>query len=660
MINKRIFPFGFLFGIVLAALMGADKPSLTAEQMIGIPSIGTVSLSPNGRMVAFDLTTVDWEMNAFVTNIWLMDIKGNPPFAVTRGKSGDFAPSWSPDGRSLAFISLRSGAPQVYVFVPGEGEPTRLFEAPNGVEEFSWSPDGNSLAFLTPETKSKEKEELSKKGFDAFELDDTPPRAQLYLYEISTQKIKPLACGDFHVIGFTWSPDGKRIAFVSSPKRVEIVTWETQTLCVVNNDGSGLECLDFKYHSAYTRRGKPIWSPDGRFLALEVGDITQPELSGLIIQAYDFQAKKSFCMSKSDDQWVSNCCWSADGKNIFYLAPDLQNQQFFSLDVAKKESNRISHFPKISVETYSIAADGRTIAFSASTPSWPEEIFLADINKLDEAKPLTHLHADLENTRICETEEVTWKSSDGLLIYGNIVYPAGYVKGKPYPTVLLIHGGPAGNFDNSFAANYYCPAQYYAGRGYLVFIPNIRGSIGWGSEFLRKNYRDWGGGDFKDLMTGLDRLIERGLANKDRLFVWGGSYGGYMTNWIVTQTNRFKAASSEVSIADLTSLWSVSPIGRLLFRHYFGKTPQEDPDIYSKLSPITYAKNVRTPLLLTQNDKDERVTFEQAIEFYRAVELTGTPVRLFVYPGETHGTRKPNHQLDKLRKTTDLFEKYLK
>jgi len=161
-------------------------------------------------------------------------------------------------------------------------------------------------------------------------------------------------------------------------------------------------------------------------------------------------------------------------------------------------------------------------------------------------------------------------------------------------------------------------------------------------------------------MAGLDDLIRRGLADRDRLVVWGGSYGGFMTNWIVTQTHRFKAAHSEVSISNLQSLWAVSPIGRILCRQYFGKTPLEDPEIYRKLSPLTYAGNVKTPLLLTQNEKDERVPVEQAVEFFRAVQLTGTPVELFVYPGEGHGTMKPNHQLDKLRKTDGWFRKYLR
>jgi len=349
--------------------------------------------------------------------------------------------------------------------------------------------------------------------------------------------------------------------------------------------------------------------------------------------------------------------WSSDGNYIYYLAYYLQNSQFFKLDINKKRAEQISHFPAMEANRFSIAKDGHTMVFSASTPSWPQEIYAGDIKEPDKARIITSLHPELQNTMIFPTEEIKWKGKDGLIIYGNIVYPIGYEKGKKYPTVTLIHGGPAGNFNNSFAASYYCPAQYFAGKGYLVFLPNVRGSIGWGSEFMRKNYRDWGGGDYRDLMAGIDYLVKKGIADEEKLVVWGGSYGGYMANWIVTQTERFKAVHSEVSISNLYSMWSISPIGIILSRLYFGKNPQEDPELYRKLSPITYANRVRTSLLLTQNEKDQRVPVEQALEFYRAVKLTGTPVKLFIYPDEPHPTLQPNHQLDKLRKTEKWFEK---
>ncbi len=655
---------GLAVGLALlvpaSGLAQAAKKPLTLEAMISIKSVGTVALSPSGKTVAFDVTSVDWARNTFTSDVWLADVESGNIFPVTKGPDMNMGPAWSPDSRAVTFLSTRRGKPQLFVFRPGLGEAEPLIEAPGGVQKYAWSPDGKAIAFLTPETPDPERAKARESGFDAFEIDATRPRSQMQLFDVAAKTIKTLVAGDFHIMGFSWSPDGSKLALVTSPKNVEHVTWDFQTLRVVNADGSGLRALDFPYYAAFTRRGEAIWSPDGRYLGLEVGDLKKPELYGHIVQLVDLQTGQVSNASGDTDHFLYNCRWAADGGGIYYVAYHLLNSQIFRLDLKTRTARQLTHFPKMEINAVSFAADGRTIAFSAQTPDRPQEIYVGDINDPDKARRLTDLHPELNATWLGETEEFTWKSTDGLPISGNIVYPLGYAKGQAYPTVTLIHGGPAGNFNNSFAGNYFCPAQYFAGQGYLVYMPNVRGSIGWGSTFLRADIRDWGGGDYRDLISGLDALIARRLADKDRLVVWGGSYGGYMTNWIVTQTSRFKAAHSEVSIADLQSLWSVSPIGRILSRQYFGKTPLEDPDLYRKLSPITYAKNVKTPLLLTQNEKDERVPVEQAVEFFRAVQTTGTPVELYIYPGESHGTMMPNHQLDKLRKTEAWFKKYLR
>jgi dipeptidyl aminopeptidase/acylaminoacyl peptidase len=656
------FTLAVCFLLLSPAVISAQpvRKPLTLEAMLSIKSIGSVAISPSGRTVAFDVTTADWNQNRYTTDVWLADVETGKTFAVTHGPDMNMAVAWSPDGACLTFLSTRRGKPQIFAFRPGFGEAELLVEAPGGVRKYAWSPDGKSIAFLTPEAPDAQKAAQEKAGFDAVAGDTSAPRSQLHLFDVATKTIKVLVAGDFHIMGFSWSPDSSRLAFVTSPKNIEFVTWDSQTLRVVNRDGSGLAALDFPYYAAYTRRGEAIWSPDGRFLGLEVGDVTKPELYNPIIQLYDFATGRRWNASGQTDHFLYNCRWASDGEGIYYIAYDLLNSQIFRLDLKTKTARQMTHFPKIEINALSFAADGRTMAFSASTPDRPQDIYVGDINDADKARRLTDMHPELQTTWLGETEEISWRSADGLQIFGNIVYPLGYVKGKAYPTVTLIHGGPAGNFNNSFAAIYYCPAQYFAGQGYLVYMPDVRGSIGWGSEFMRKDIRDWGGGDYRDLMAGLDTLIARGLADKDRLVVWGGSYGGYMTNWIVTQTNRFKAAHAEVSISDLQSLWSLSPIGRILFRQYFGKTPLEDPEIYRKLSPLTYAARVKTPLLLTQNANDERVAATQALEFYRAVQTTGTPVEYYMYPNETHGTMQPNHQLDKLRKTEAWFKKYLK
>jgi len=651
------------FSIASLAISQPQKSPMTLKQMISLESIGNIALSPSGDWVAFEVTSVDWEKNAYRTHIWLASTDGKRCFPVTHGEAANSDPAWSPDGQVCTFISTRiDNKPQVFVFRPGYGESEPLFEAERGVQEFAWAPDGKSIAFLSPEQPDEQKLGLIKKGFDEVEIDESPPRSHLYLYDLKSREIKTLASGNFHVVGFSWSPDSQRIVFITAPKNLEEIIWGTQTTRMVNADGSSPRILNFNYNAfpIFVKSIKPTWNPDGQSFVIAGGDLNNPELFDPSILIFDLKNDRSFNASGANDHFIYHYPqWSADGRFVYYLAYISQNSQFIKLDPVAQQAEQISHFPEIDIHQFSLAADNQSMVFSGSIPSSPQELYFGDINFPDRARKITNLHPVIEHILIGRQEEIRWQSEDGLMIHGSVIYPIGYENGKKYPTLLLVHGGPLGNYPNAFAAGARCPAQYFAGRGYLVFLPNVRGSIGWGSEFLRKNIRDWGGGDYKDLMTGLDDLIKKDLADKNRLFVWGGSYGGYMTNWIVTHTNRFRAAYSEVSISNLTSWWSTAPVARMSSRMWFVKTPQEDPDLYRKLSPITYAKMMKTPLLMTQNEKDQRAPLTQAIEFYRAVEANGAPVRLFIYPDEPHATVKPIHALDKLMKTEEWFKKYL-
>ncbi|MGZ5498206.1 MAG: TolB family protein, partial [Candidatus Aminicenantales bacterium] len=281
----RRFPFltlGLAIGLMLLTpgpgrAQDGKKP-LTLEGMISIKSVGTVALAPSAKMVAFDVTSVDWARNTFTSDVWLADVESGKCFAVTKGPDMNMGPAWSPDGKALTFLSTRRGKPQLFVFRPGLGEAEPLIEAPGGVQKYAWSPDGKTIAFLTPETPDKDQVKARESGFDASEIDATRPRSQMQIFDIAGKTTKPLVSGDFHIMGFSWSPDGSKLALVTSPKNVEHVTWDFQTLRVVNADGSGLMALEFPYYAAFTRRGEAVWSPDGRYLGLEVGDLKKPEL----------------------------------------------------------------------------------------------------------------------------------------------------------------------------------------------------------------------------------------------------------------------------------------------------------------------------------------------------------------------------------------------
>ncbi len=366
----------------------AKKP-LALEAMLAIPKIGTVALSPSGAWVAFDVTSVDWERNSYKADVWLAEAATGRTYAVTKGPDMNMSPAWSPDGRTLTFLSTRQGgAPQVFAFKPGFGEAEILFKAPGGIVKYAWAPDGKSIAFLTPETPDPEKQKAVAAGFDAYDIDAGAARSQLHVYDLEKGAVKPLVAGDFHIIGFSWSPDGSKLAIVSSPRNCEQVTWQTQTLSVVNSDGGGLKALDFKYHAAYTRAGEAVWSPDGRSVGLEVGDPAKPELYGHIVQVCDLATGKTFNASGAADHFLYNCRWAPDG-GIYYIAYHDMNSQIFRLDVGKREVRQVSHFPKIEINQMSLSADGRTVAFSATTPTRPHDIYIADVDAVDKARRIT-------------------------------------------------------------------------------------------------------------------------------------------------------------------------------------------------------------------------------------------------------------------------------
>jgi dipeptidyl aminopeptidase/acylaminoacyl peptidase len=308
--------------------------------------------------------------------------------------------------------------------------------------------------------------------------------------------------------------------------------------------------------------------------------------------------------------------------------------------------------------TSSFSADGSKLAFGWSNAETPDNVYITSLNQPWAPTRLTNLNPQLANVPMGKSEVVRWKGKDGLEIEGVVVYPVGYEPGKRYPMVVQVHGGPAGAWTETFMAGWYNASQIYAGQGWVVLSPNPRGSSGYGDKFLFANYRDWGGGDFRDIQSGIDYLVQRGIADSTKLAQSGWSYGGYMTAWTLTQTNRFKAVSVGAGLTNMYSMYSTNDLQTLL-EEYFGGEPWNDEQSFRRASAMTYIKQAKTPTIILHGAADTRVPIGQAQELYMGLKKNGIPVELVFFPREPHGLQEPRHQLDKVKREYAFFSKYV-
>ena len=355
--------------------------------------------------------------------------------------------------------------------------------------------------------------------------------------------------------------------------------------------------------------------------------------------------------------------WAPDGGSLYFWSAVRTRAELFNVPVSGGAPRQISD-TKGSLGIFgggapSLSADGRRVAFQWTDLQHPDEVYLAELGGgAWSQRKLSDINPELQAVAMGRGEVIRWKSTDKTEVEGIVVYPVGYEPGRRYPTVAIIHGGPSGQWNESFAASWYNSAQVYAGKGWVSFLPNPRGSSGYGDKFLMANYRDWGGGDFRDIQTGLDELIRRGIADSTKLAQTGWSYGGYMTAWTLTQTNRFKAVMVGAGLTDMFSMYSTNDLQTLL-EEYFGGEPWDDEQAFKRASAMTFIKQAKTPTLILHGQQDTRVPIGQAQELYMGLKKNDVPVELVFFPREPHGLQEPRHALDKMKREYAFFSKYV-
>ncbi|MBV6521839.1 MAG: Dipeptidyl-peptidase 5 [Gemmatimonadaceae bacterium] len=656
---------------------------MTVNDIMELKSVGAVAMAPDGKSVLYTVSA--WEHPAardtskgdkhdMRSHVWMVGTDGSAARQLTFSERGETAPQWSPDGKWISFVSARGAGgeegprPQIWILPANGGEAWQLTTARDGVSGYAWSPDGSRIAYLTTDSLSREGEAKVRRRDDAKEFEGDLRLAHAWVIDVSSKHANKVTNGEFTVRGApAWSPDGTRLALLTSP--TTLIRDERREGWIVTLGSNDRERI--VPGPDMTIQGTPVWSPDGRTLAFgAMVETFRPNADGMyprslkntVLVTYDVAAKQARDRSSPQfDNSVGQLRWSADGRRIVFTAQDRVYSSVFSFDVASGEYSRLTR--DLLIRGLSWSKDESAVSFAMDSPASPADVYVSDATLANRRK-LTTVNPQVATLSLGESEVVTWKSADGWQVEGVLLKPAGYQPGQRVPLLVDIHGGPTGAHTNGFKASWGSPGQVYAGSGWAVLYPNPRGSTGYGEKFMRGNIKDWGGGDYRDIMTGVDELVRRGIADSTRLAVTGWSYGGYMTGWVVSQTGRFKAAMMGAGLSNMVSMYGTTDIPGYIGTFYDGM-PQLDGsltnkslDFYRSRSAITYSDKVTTPLLMLHGGNDERVPIGQPMEYFRNLKDRGKTVELVFYPREGHGLGEYYHQIDKVKREYEWLAKY--
>ena len=645
------------------------KRPVTPDDLYLLKTVFDPRLSPDGKRVAYVVSWADKKSDETHMSVYVAPANGRGPAQRFAHGKRDHSPRWSPDGRYLAFVSNRGEKAQIYLAPLDGGEPRKLTSAKFGVTQPAWSPDGSRLVYsarVGDYTEPKERKGAEKAQprvvrdlghkLDGIGFFDQR-RFHLFTIDIESGKERQLTDGDWSDQEPAWSPDGRRIAFVSDRERERRDRHFRGDLWVVSSAGGRARKLTRSRGNVTA----PSFSPDGRLIAFvghEHGDEGSRNSHLLVLPATGGRAPRS--VSAPIDRPVAGglgtqtLAWSRDGRSVLFLASDRGATSLYRAGVANGSVSKLLGGDR-QIEGFDLSRDGKRVYYASIWPTSPGEIYAAPLAGRGRERMLSHANDELrESVTFGRLGRIKYRAADGLEIETFVLYPPGYRPKRRYPVACNIHGGPHGVHPSG---NALITHQAMAGAGYVVLLPNPRGSAGYGESFTQACVGDWGGKDYEDIMAGVDLLVRRGVADPERLYVGGYSYGGFMTSWAVGHTDRFRAATVGAPVANLVSMFGEGDIP-LFDMHEIGGTPYDNEEQYHFRSPITYLPHVTTPVLLLHWEGDLRCPIGQSEEIFQGLKVLGKKVEFVRYPGGSHVGRTPSQAVDMMRRVRAWYDRH--
>jgi dipeptidyl aminopeptidase/acylaminoacyl peptidase len=655
------------------------KHPMTFSDLIKLHRISAPEISRDGKWVAYAVSIPDMDANRNAGNIWIAPTAGGDAVQLTQSGK-DSSPAWSPDGKTLAFLSSREGTSQIYVLSMEGGEAKKVTTLSTGVDLFKWSPDGKNFAFTSsvyPDCKDdacnrkrdedKEKSKVKARVYDHllyrhWDHWSEGKRSHLFLTPVDGGTPRDLTPGaDYDIppderssaADINFSPDGNEICFTAVTDKMEAASTNGDLFLIPTTGG---EPKKITTNPGFD--GNPVYSPDGKYIAYHAQLTPVYESDRWRVMLYNHATGKTENLSEAFDRSASELAWSPDSKSIYFLAENETLQPLYAMEA------RAGAPPKKVLDgfnsAYSFSGDGTTLVVERTSLTLPGELFVAggDGSGL---KQLTHVNGELLATLEMNAPESFWfEGAEATKVQAMILRPPQFTEGKKYPVLVLLHGGPQTMWSNAWG--YRWNAQVFSAAGYVTLMINRRGSTGYGQKFTDEITNDWGGKAYLDVMKGIDTALAKyPYCDRTRLAAAGGSYGGYMADWLATHTNRFKVIISHAGVYDKVAMEATEELW--FEEHDMQGTPWSAPENYKKWSPSTYAGELgkyKTPTLVIAGERDYRVPYTQSLEFFNSLQRQGVPSKLVVFPDEGHWILKPQNSQLWYQTFLDFLAEYLK